>query len=126
MLSGCQSCQSSLTVDFDDDDASPTLDPEPNQPSPRFAEHEPEPTADGEPEPAAPDELSPNGAAVLRIAPEPEPEPEPEPITSNQVQEPSHVMVEVTVEREGAGESTAPLLRVSGNWIWDCSIFNRI
>ncbi|KAL0177682.1 hypothetical protein M9458_026576, partial [Cirrhinus mrigala] len=67
------SCNSSLTMDFADDDTSPTLDPEPSQPSPQFAEHEPEHTADGEPEPSATDEPSPSGATELRIAQEPEP-----------------------------------------------------
>ncbi|KAL0185799.1 hypothetical protein M9458_017469, partial [Cirrhinus mrigala] len=97
------SCQSPLTVDFVDDGTSPTPDIEPSQPSPRFTEHEPEPTADGEPEPSATDESSPNGATVLRNAPEPEP------ITSDQLREPatSHTMMEVTVEREGAEESPA-------------------
>ncbi|KAL0156874.1 hypothetical protein M9458_048120, partial [Cirrhinus mrigala] len=94
---------SPLTVDFAEDNTSPTLDPEPSQPSPRFTKHEPEPTADGEPEPSATYEPSPKGATVLRIAPEPEP------ITSDQVREPatSHATVEVTVEREGAEGSPA-------------------
>ncbi|KAL0186749.1 hypothetical protein M9458_018419 [Cirrhinus mrigala] len=61
------SYQSSLTVDFADDDTSPTPDPEPSQPSPRFTEHEPEPTADREPEPSTTDEPSPNGATMLPI-----------------------------------------------------------
>ncbi|KAL0176455.1 hypothetical protein M9458_028785, partial [Cirrhinus mrigala] len=47
-------------------------EPEPSQPSPRFAEHEPKPSADGEPEPNMTDEPSPNGATELRIALEPE------------------------------------------------------
>ncbi len=41
------------TVDIADDDTSPTPDPEPSPPSPRFAERQPEPTADGELEPIA-------------------------------------------------------------------------
>ncbi|KAL0160052.1 hypothetical protein M9458_043777 [Cirrhinus mrigala] len=96
---------SPLTVDFMEDDTSATLDPESSQPSPLVTEHEPEPTAEGEPEPSATDKPSPKGATVLRIAPEPEP------ITSDQVRElaTSHTTVKVTVEREGAEESTHPL-----------------
>ncbi|KAL0160077.1 hypothetical protein M9458_043802, partial [Cirrhinus mrigala] len=69
----------------------PTLDPEPSQPSPRFAEHEPEPTVDGEPEPSTTDEPLPNGATVLRI---------------HHIR-PGARAGYVTVEREGAEESPA-------------------
>ncbi|KAL0153752.1 hypothetical protein M9458_050943 [Cirrhinus mrigala] len=97
------SCNSSLTVDFADDDTSPTLDPEPSQQSPQFAEHEPEPTVDGEPEPNVTDEPSPSGATELRIAQEPEP------ILSDQVREPATepATVDVPDGREGAEDSTA-------------------
>ncbi|KAI2664140.1 Transposon Tf2-9 polyprotein [Labeo rohita] len=67
------SCQSSLTVDFADNDTSPTPDPVPSPTSPRSPEHQPEPTADGEPKPSATDKPSARGATELRIAPEPEP-----------------------------------------------------
>ncbi|KAL0173900.1 hypothetical protein M9458_029868, partial [Cirrhinus mrigala] len=79
------SCQSSLTVDFMDDDTSPTPDPVPRPTSPRSTERQPEPTVDGEPKPSATDEPSPSGATELRIAPEPEP------VTSDQVQEPKNI-----------------------------------
>ncbi len=96
------SCGSPLTMDFADDDTSPTSDPEPSPPSPRAAERQPEPSATDEP--------SPSGATVLRIAPEPEP------ITSDQVREPatSHATVNVTVEREGAEESPAHCTAAEG------------
>ncbi|KAL0193309.1 hypothetical protein M9458_011605, partial [Cirrhinus mrigala] len=104
------SCNSPLTMDFADVDTSPTLDPEPSQPSPRFAEHEPEPTVDGEPEPGATNESSPSGATVLRIAPEPEP------ITSDQMREQAslYATVEVPVEREGTEESPAHCTSAEG------------
>ncbi|XP_058606979.1 uncharacterized protein LOC131524173 [Onychostoma macrolepis] len=98
------SCGSPLTVDFENDDTSPTPDPEPSPPSPRAAERQPEPTADGEPAPIATHEPSQEGATELEIALEPEPHG-----PSDQVREPatSHATVEVTVEREGAEESPA-------------------
>ncbi|KAL0166949.1 hypothetical protein M9458_038793, partial [Cirrhinus mrigala] len=94
------SCQSSLTVDFADDDTSPTPDPVPSLTSPRSTERQPKPTTDGEPKPSVTDEPSPSGASELRIAPEPEP------ITSDQVREP-HVVEEVSVECEEAKEGPA-------------------
>ncbi|KAL0176624.1 hypothetical protein M9458_028954, partial [Cirrhinus mrigala] len=81
------SCKSSVTVDFVDDDTSPTPDPVPSPTSPHSAERQPEPTADGEPKPSATDEPSPRGAKELRIPPEPEP------ITSDQVREPATPLV---------------------------------
>ncbi|KAI2653668.1 Zinc metalloprotease ZmpB [Labeo rohita] len=104
------SCNSSLTVDFADDDTSPTLDPEPSQQSPQFAEHEPEPTVDGEPEPNVTDEPSPSGATELRIAQEPEP------ILSDQVREPATepATVDVPDGREGAEDSTAHCTAADG------------
>ncbi len=80
------------------------FDPDLSQPSPRFTERQPEPTADGEPEPSVIYEPSQEGANKLRIAPEPEPN-----VTFDQVQEPatSHATVDVTVECEGAEESLA-------------------
>ncbi len=109
------SCGSPLTVDFAGDDSSPTSDPEPSPPSPRAAEHQLEPTADGEPEPSATDEPSPSGATVLRIAPEPEP------ITSDQVREPatSHVTVDVRVSVRVLRESPAHCHR---RWGWEQSL----
>ncbi|KAL0162304.1 hypothetical protein M9458_041700, partial [Cirrhinus mrigala] len=82
-------------MDFTNDDANPTLDPVPSPPSPRSAERQPEPTADGEPYP--------NRVTELRIAPKPEP------VTSNQVREPAiSLMTEgITVEHEEAEESPA-------------------
>ncbi|KAI2659920.1 Increased DNA methylation 1 [Labeo rohita] len=41
------SCESSLTVDYADNDTSPNQDPEPSPPSPRYAEL-PEPTAESQ------------------------------------------------------------------------------
>ncbi|KAL0192919.1 hypothetical protein M9458_011215 [Cirrhinus mrigala] len=109
------SCNSSLTVDFADDDTSPTLDPEPSQQSPQFAEHEPEPTVDGEPEPNVTDEPSPSGATELRIAQEPEP------ILSDQVREPATepATVDVPDGREGAEDSTAHCTAAEGEQGWD-------
>ncbi|KAL0149434.1 hypothetical protein M9458_055222 [Cirrhinus mrigala] len=85
------SCRSSLTAE---DDTSPTQDPEPNQPAPRHAEFEPEPTADDEPEPRA---------TELKIATEPEP------YTSDQVREPATATVtrECNMEQVRAMESPA-------------------
>ncbi|KAI2658971.1 Cytosolic carboxypeptidase 1 [Labeo rohita] len=87
------------TVDFD---TSPTPDPEPSQPSPRFAEHEPDPTVDGEPEPSV-TESSPCEATGLRIAQEPEP------LLSDLVREPATepATVDVPDGCEGAEDSTA-------------------
>ncbi|KAI2652954.1 Gasdermin-E [Labeo rohita] len=103
------SCNSSLTVDFADDDTSPTLDPEPSLPSPQFAEHEPEPTVDGEPEPSV-TESSPCGATGLRIAQEPEP------LLSDQVREPATepATVDIPDGREGAEDSTAHCTTTEG------------
>ncbi len=60
------------------------LHPEPSTPSPRSAEHKPEPTANGEPDPSETNELSPIGVTVRRITLEPEPH-----VTSVQVREPA-------------------------------------
>ncbi|KAL0150393.1 hypothetical protein M9458_054210, partial [Cirrhinus mrigala] len=62
---------STLTVDeadaVGDINIQPHLaDPEPSQPSPQFAEHEPEPTVDGEPEPSVTDEPLTSGVSELR------------------------------------------------------------
>ncbi|KAL0190939.1 hypothetical protein M9458_013637, partial [Cirrhinus mrigala] len=65
------SCQSSLTVDFADDDTNPTPDPVPSPTSPRSAEHQPNPTTDGEPKPSTTDKPLSRGATELRIALEP-------------------------------------------------------
>ncbi|KAL0154071.1 hypothetical protein M9458_050624, partial [Cirrhinus mrigala] len=112
------SCNSSLTVDFADDDTSPTLDPEPGQPSPQFAEHEPEPTVDREPEPSVTEEPSPKGAKELRITPEPEP------VTSNQVREPAtmHTREEVTVECKDANEGPAHCTSAEGEQYLDLGL----
>ncbi|KAL0168623.1 hypothetical protein M9458_036845, partial [Cirrhinus mrigala] len=114
------SCNSTLTVDFVDDDTSPTLDPEPSQPSPRFVEREPEPTADGEPEPSVTEEPSPKGATELRIALEPEP------VTSDQVREPAtmYARKEVTVERKGAKEGPAHCISAEGELRLDLGLFD--
>ncbi|KAI2659445.1 Titin [Labeo rohita] len=95
------SCGSSWTIDFVKEDVSPTLDPEPSQPSPRHAEFEPEPTADDEPEPRATEQ---------RIATEPEPN------TSDQVREPATTTatVECCVEQERAMESPAHCTTAGG------------
>ncbi|KAL0176613.1 hypothetical protein M9458_028943, partial [Cirrhinus mrigala] len=85
-------------------------DPEPSQPSPRFAEHEPEPKMDREPEPSLTDEPSPSGATELWIAQEPEP------ILSDQVREPATepVTVDVPDGREGAEDSTTHCTAAEG------------
>ncbi|KAL0163637.1 hypothetical protein M9458_039390, partial [Cirrhinus mrigala] len=85
-------CQSSLTVDFADNDTSPTHDPVPSPMSPHSAARQAEPTVDGEPSP------------------------EPEPITSDQVREPatSHTTEEVSVEHEEAEESPAHCTSTEG------------
>ncbi len=59
-------------------------DPVPSPPSPRCAEREPEPTANGEPDSVATDEPSPRRATELRIATKPEPQG-----SSDQVREPT-------------------------------------
>ncbi|KAL0192131.1 hypothetical protein M9458_010427, partial [Cirrhinus mrigala] len=58
-----------MTMDFADDDTSPTLDPVPSLTSPHSVECLFEPTTDGEPKTSATDEPSPIGATELRIAP---------------------------------------------------------
>ncbi|KAI2653852.1 Chromatin-remodeling ATPase INO80 [Labeo rohita] len=85
-------------------------DPEPSQPPPRLAEHEPEPTADGEPEPNATEPSRATRATVWRIATEPEP------IPSDQVREPAalNMTVDVSVEHEGAEESIAHCTAAEG------------
>ncbi|KAI2650572.1 Filamentous hemagglutinin [Labeo rohita] len=75
------SSRSSWTTE---DNTSPTPDPESNQPSPRFMEHEPEPTVDGEPEPS-----------VRELATEP-------------------ATVDVPDGREGAEDSTAHCTTAEG------------
>ncbi|KAI2650713.1 Protein PHOTOPERIOD-INDEPENDENT EARLY FLOWERING 1 [Labeo rohita] len=112
------SCNSSLTMDFADDDTSPTLDPEPSQPSPQFAEHEPEPTVDREPEPSVTEELSPKGAKELRITPEPEP------VMSDQVREPAtiHAREEVTVECKDANVGPAHCTSAEGEQYLDLGL----
>ncbi|KAL0181141.1 hypothetical protein M9458_023547, partial [Cirrhinus mrigala] len=92
-----------LTVDFTNNNASPTLDPVSNPPSPHSMELQPKPTADGEPKPSATDEPSPSRATELRIAPKPEP------VTSDQVREPAILLATegITVERKEAEESPA-------------------
>ncbi|KAI2644851.1 Zinc metalloprotease ZmpB [Labeo rohita] len=104
------SCGSSWTIDIIEEDVIPTPDPESSQPSPRFAEHKPEPTVDGEPEANMTDEPSPSGATELRIAQEPEP------ILSDQVREPADtsVTVECCVEQERAMESPAHCTAAEG------------
>ncbi|KAI2657009.1 tRNA (guanine-N(7)-)-methyltransferase [Labeo rohita] len=64
------SCKSSVTVDFVDDNTSPTHDPVSSLPSPRSSEQQLEPTADREPEPSVTDESLPKDATELRIATE--------------------------------------------------------
>ncbi|XP_073687900.1 uncharacterized protein [Garra rufa] len=87
------SCQSSWTVGVVEEDVSPTHDPEPSQPSPRQAELQPEPTADGVPEPRAT-----------------------EPDPSDQVREPAStsVTVDCHVEQERAIESPAHCTTAEG------------
>ncbi|KAL0169254.1 hypothetical protein M9458_033850, partial [Cirrhinus mrigala] len=95
------SCESSLTMDYADDDNSPTPDPVPSPPSPRYAEL-PEPTADREPKPAVTHEPSQKRATEPRIALELNPD------TSDQVREPATkpVAKEITV---GRGRKPCPL-----------------
>ncbi|KAI2655544.1 Repellent protein 1 [Labeo rohita] len=102
------SCRSSLTVDFANDDTSPTLDPESSQPSPRSTERKPEPTADEEPKPNAANEPLPNGAIELRIAPKTEP------VTSESLQNrPCWRKSQWSMRMHRKAPPTAPLLRVS-------------
>ncbi|KAI2665042.1 hypothetical protein H4Q32_003383 [Labeo rohita] len=107
MLSGCW-CPADLSWTTEDD-TSPTPDSESSQPSPRFAEHESEPTVDGEPEPSV-TESSPCGATGLRIAQEPEP------LLSDQVRESATepATVDVPDGREGAEDSTAHCTTAEG------------
>lgn len=76
-------------------------DPEPSPPSPRFAEHEPEPEATNEP--------SPKDATVLRIASDLEP------VMSDQVHEPA---TELTMGENGEGSSAHRTI-VEGELILD-------
>ncbi len=88
------SCQSKLTKDIVDVDASPTRDPEPSHSPPRSAE------------------LLPSGATELPIVLEPEPQ------VSDQVREPTvQAKVETAVEIVGLWNAppTAPSLGVSIN-----------
>ncbi|KAL0168348.1 hypothetical protein M9458_036570 [Cirrhinus mrigala] len=116
------SCQSSLAVDFVDDDISPTPDPVPSPTSFRSAERQPKPTADEEPKPSPIDEPLPRGATELRVTPEPEP------ITSNQVGEPasSHAREEFTVEHEDAKEGPAHCSSTEGEQILELGQMNLI
>ncbi|KAI2666535.1 Chromatin-remodeling ATPase INO80 [Labeo rohita] len=100
-----------------EDDTSPTPDPESSQPSPRFTEHEPEPTVDEEPEPSV-TESSPCGATELRIAQEPEP------LLSNQVREPATepATVDVPDGHEGAEDSTAHCTTAEGEQCLDLGL----
>ncbi|KAL0196841.1 hypothetical protein M9458_005381, partial [Cirrhinus mrigala] len=99
-----------MTVDFVDDDSSPTPDPEPSPTSPRDAERLPQPAADGEPNSSATAEPSPRGATELRIAPEHEP------ITSDQVREPATSLAtkELSGELEDAKEGPAHCTSAGG------------
>ncbi|KAL0192152.1 hypothetical protein M9458_010448, partial [Cirrhinus mrigala] len=107
------SCGSPMTVDIEDDHASPTSDPVPRPTSPRSAERQPEPTADGEPKSNTTNEPSPRGATELRIAPEAET------ITSDQVREPATPLAteEVPVEHEDAEEGPAHCTSAEGEQI---------
>ncbi len=64
---------SPLTICPVDDLARSTPDPEPSPPSPRGAEHQPEPTDDGEPFPAVINKPAQSRATERKIAPEVEP-----------------------------------------------------
>ncbi len=83
---------SPLTVSPEDDLARSTPDPEPSPPSPRGADHQPEPADDGEPFPAAINEPAQSRATERKIALEVEPN------TSDQVRE----LVTVSTTREQA------------------------
>ncbi len=91
---------SPLTVSHEDDLARSTPDPEPSPPSPRSAEHQPEPTDDGEPFPAAINEPAQSRATEWKITPEVKPNP------SDQVRE----LVAVPTTREPAVDG------VSAEW----------
>ncbi|KAI2644845.1 Accumulation-associated protein [Labeo rohita] len=90
--------------------ASATPDPEPSQPPPRHAEHEPEPTADGSHATSATQEPSPIGATERAIATELEE------FASDQVREPATepATVDVPDGREGAEDSTAHCTTAEG------------
>ncbi|KAL0161715.1 hypothetical protein M9458_045440, partial [Cirrhinus mrigala] len=90
--------------------ASATPDPEPSQPPPRHAEHEPEPTTDGSHATSATQEPSPVGATERAIATELEE------FASDQVREPATepATVDVPDGREGAEDSTAHCTTAEG------------
>ncbi|KAI2644040.1 Xylose isomerase [Labeo rohita] len=90
--------------------ASATPDPEPSQPPPRHAEHEPEPTADGSHATSATQEPSPIGATERAIATELEE------FASDQVREPATepATVDVPDGREGAEDRTAHCTTAEG------------
>ncbi len=74
-----------------------TSDPEPSSPTPRGAEHQPEPTDEGEPFPYAINEPVQSWSIERKIAPEVEPN------MSNQVREPA--TLSITREQAVDGES---------------------
>ncbi|KAI2645048.1 Titin [Labeo rohita] len=90
--------------------ASATPDPEPSQPPPRHAEHEPEPTTDGSHATSATSKPSPIGATERAIATELEE------FASDQVREPATIPATVDVPdgREGAEDSTAHCTTAEG------------
>ncbi len=104
---------SPLTICLMDDLARSTSDPEPSPPSPRGAEHQPEPTDDGAPFPAAINEPAQSRATEWKIAPEVEPN------TSDQVREPAAVptMREQAVDGVSAEWSSAPFTTAEGELI---------
>ncbi len=104
---------SPFTVSAVDDLARSTPDPEPSPPSPRGAEHQPEPTGDGEPFPAAINEPAQSRATERKIAPEVEPNP------SDQVREPATVPTtrEPAVDGVSAEWSSAPCTVAEGELI---------
>ncbi len=104
---------SPFTVSAVDDLARSTPDPEPSPPSPRGAEHQPDPTGDGEPFPAAINEPAQSRATERKIAPEVEPNP------SDQVREPATVPTtrEPAVDGVSAEWSSAPCTVAEGELI---------
>ncbi len=104
---------SPLTVSQEDDLARSTPDPEPSPPSPRGAEHQPEPTDDGEPFPAAICEPARSRATERMIATEVEPNP------SDQVREPATMPTtrEPAVDGVSAEWSSAPCTVAEGELI---------
>ncbi|KAI2649080.1 Mitochondrial intermediate peptidase [Labeo rohita] len=68
-----QLSRDAFTIFIENDNTTPTLDPEPSSPSSHCTEQKPEPTADREPMVATINEASPRRVTELEIAPLPEP-----------------------------------------------------